>query len=258
MLLALDIGNSDITIGLHDSKDWLHIWRMPSGSLTEVFYGLKLQNFFLEAGLRTDQIDGVIISSVVPDLTDTLIQVTSTLFGVKPLILAGPLYDSLPVKVLNPYEIGSDLVANAVAAFSFLRNACVVVDFGTALTFTVINSSGEISGVAIAPGLKTSVKALSQNTAKLFDVPLEYPSSVLGRNTVQAIQAGLMFGYEGMVERILARVKEELKSEVLSVATGGLSTVIPELTSRVDKIIPTLTLDGLKIIHDLIANYSRR
>lgn len=256
MLLALDIGNSDITIGLNDASHWLHIWRVPSGNPSEVYYGLKLQDFFLEAGLGTDQIEGVVISSVVPDLTDTLVQVTHALFGVKPLILGVPLYDRLPVKVMNPYEIGSDLVANAVAAYNLFRNACVVVDFGTALTFTVINSSGEISGVAIAPGLKTAVKALSQNTAKLFDVPLEYPASVLGRNTVHAIQAGLMYGYEGMVERILGRVKEELKGEVLSVATGGLSTILPRLTSQVDKIIPTLTLDGLKIVYDL--TYLRR
>jgi type III pantothenate kinase len=252
MLLALDIGNSDITIGLHDSTHWRHIWRMPSGNLTEVYYGLKLQNFFLEAGLRTDQINRVIISSVVPDLSDILMQVTSTLFGVKPLQVAVPLYGNLPVKVMNPYEIGADLVANAVAAFSLFQNACVVVDFGTALTFTVINSNGEIIGVAIAPGLKTAVKALSQNTAKLFDVPLEYPSSVLGRNTVHAIQAGLLYGYEGMVERILSRVKEELKSDVSTVATGGLSSIIPGLSTRVDMIIPTLTLDGLRIIHDCI------
>ena len=252
MLLALDIGNSDITIGIHDATQWRHIWRMPSGNLTEVYYGLRLQNFFLEAGLRTDDVDKIIISSVVPDLSDVLVQVTSTLFGIRPLKVAVPLYDRLPVKVMNPYEIGADLVANAVAAFTIFKSACVVVDFGTALTFTVIDSHGEICGVAIAPGLKTAVKALSQNTAKLFDVPLEYPSSVLGRNTVHAIQAGLLYGYEGMVERILSRVKEELRSDVSSVATGGLSSIIPGLSTRVDMIVPTLTLDGLRVIHDCI------
>lgn len=258
MLLAFDVGNSDITIGVHDSKTWLHIWRVPSGNMTEVYYGLKLQNFFLEAGLGTEMVDGVVVSSVVPALTETVMQVAGTLFSVRPVLVSVPLYDRLPVKVMNPYEIGADLVANAVAAFTLFRHACVVVDFGTALTFTVINSSAEISGVAIAPGLRTAVKSLSQNTAKLFDVPLEYPDSVLGRNTVHAIQAGLLYGYEGMVERILGRIKEELGEPVSSVATGGLSTIIPSLPTRVDRVIPTLTLDGMKAIHDHVTTYSKR
>ena len=252
MLLVLDIGNTDITVGLSDQSQWRHIWRVPSGNLTEVYYALRLQDLFLEAGLATDEVEGVIISSVVPDLTDILVQVTRALFKVEPALLAVPIYHKLPVKVMNPYEIGADLVANAVAAFTLFKGACVVVDYGTALTFTVLSSTGEITGVAIAPGLKTAVKALSQNTARLFDVPLIYPDSVLGKNTVHAIQAGVLYGYEGMVERILERVRQELATEVSTVATGGLSSIIPGIASRVDKIVPTLTLDGLRTIYNHI------
>ena len=154
---------------------------------------------------------------------------------------------------MNPYEIGSDLVCNALAAFTFFKAQCVVVDFGTALTFTTVSKDGEILGVSIAPGLKTAIRSLSQNTAQLFDVPLEMPSSVLGRGTVHAIQAGVLFGYEGMVRHMLDRIKSELNDpDLRSVATGGLSSIIPSLTSVFTHIDPNLTLNGLRIVTEYI------
>jgi len=153
---------------------------------------------------------------------------------------------------LNPYEIGSDLVSNALAAYSYFKSSCVAVDFGTALTFTTVASDGEILGVSIAPGLKTAIKSLSQNTAKLFDVPLEMPSAPLGRGTVQAIQAGVLIGYEGMVKHMLEKIREELNQPALnSVATGGLSSIIPSLHDVFTKVDPFLTLEGLRIAGEI-------
>lgn len=254
MLLAIDIGNSDITFGLHHGTEWKHIWRLPSSTNFELFYAIRLRDFFLEESIQTDEVQHIILSSVVPRVTDTMIHVSHTVFGKKPLVLDVPVYSRLPVQVLNPYEIGSDLVANAVAAFSKSIGNSVVVDFGTALTFTTIASTGEILGVAIAPGLKTAIRSLSDNTARLFEVPLEMPSSILGKNTIHAIQAGILFGYEGMVRNNLQQIRKELGSQVTVIATGGLVHVIPSLAELVDRIEPNLTLDGLRIISGLLRN----
>lgn len=166
----------------------------------------------------------------------------------------GPdLYKKLPIGVLNPYEIGSDLVSNALAAYTRFKRSCIVVDFGTALTFTTLGNDGEILGVAIAPGLKTAIKSLSQNTAKLFDVPLQLPDSVLGKNTVHAIQAGILIGYEGIVTTMIKKIRKELKDESVPViATGGLSSIITSLSSEFSSIDANLTLDGLRIAVEFV------
>jgi type III pantothenate kinase len=236
---------------LHDGPGWKHIWRIPSVvSRPELFYGIRLRDYFLEAGISLSSVQKIVISSVVPDLTDKIINVAVTLFERNPVVLGNEVYRKLPIKVLNPYEIGSDLVANALAGYMLFKNACVVVDFGTALTFTTVSSAGEILGVAIAPGLKTAIRSLSQSTAKLFDVPLEMPPSVLGRNTVQAIQAGVLYVYEGGVKNMLQHIHEQIPG-VQSVATGGLVSTIPSLALLVDKVEPNLTLDGLRLASEV-------
>jgi len=251
MLLAIDIGNSDITLGLSGSREWSHVWRIPSVvEKPELFYGIRIREYFFEASLPTSQVDTIVISSVVPDLTDKIINVAKALFEKEVFILGPEIYKKLPLEILNPFEIGSDLVANAMAAFTKHPNQnCIVVDFGTALTFTTISAHGKIEGVAIAPGLKTAIRALSQNTAKLFDVPLQMPTSALGKNTVHAIQAGILFGYEGMVKSLLQQIKKELNDAgAAAIATGGLSSIITSLKDTFTAIEPNLTLDGLKII----------
>ncbi len=252
MLLAIDIGNSDITLGLNKGPAWDHIWRIPTDAeLPAMYYSHKILDNFFESSIRRKEVTCVVISSVVPALTDKLVPLITSLF-VDPIVLGPQIYQRLPIKILNPYEIGSDLVSNAFAAYSFFKDSCVVVDFGTALTFTTLSSNGEILGVSIAPGLKTAIKSLSQNTARLFDVPLEMPDSVLGRGTVHAIQAGVLVGYEGMVKYMLERIKTELGDPSLrSVATGGLSSIIPSLKDDFTQIDPTLTLTGLKLIGEL-------
>jgi type III pantothenate kinase len=254
MILAIDIGNSDITLGLSDQGNWRFIWRIPSVTdQPEMFYSLRILDYFFESGVHREEVSRVVMSSVVPGLTNKIVHVTTSLFGRAPVVLGPEIYAHLPIRVMNPYEIGSDLVSNALAAFTFFKDRCVVVDFGTALTFTTISAEGEILGVSIAPGLKTAIRSLSQNTAQLFDVPLEMPASALGRGTVHAIQAGVLFGYEGMVRHMIDRIKSELNEPSLrSVATGGLSSVIPSLSGVFTHIDPTLTLNGLRIVTEIV------
>ncbi|GIV36032.1 MAG: type III pantothenate kinase [Cyclobacteriaceae bacterium] len=249
MILVIDIGNSDITLGLWRNASWEHVWRIPAvAERPELFYGIKIRDLFAGAGLDHRLVERIVLSSVVPELTGKIINVTVTLIDKKPLVLGPETYARLPIKVLNPYEIGSDLVANALAAYTRFKANCAVVDFGTALTFTTVSAQGEILGVAIAPGLKTAVRALAQNTAKLFDVPLQWPSSAMGKNTVHAIQAGVLMGYEGLVKAMLQRIRQELKDNNLqTVATGGLVTAIPSLAENFTAVDQHLTLEGLRI-----------
>lgn len=251
MLLAIDTGNSDITIGLWHGERWENIWRIPSmPEQPELFYGLRLKEVLFEANIKTTSVNRVVLSSVVPELTGKIHSLIEKLFNKSPLVLGPLVYKKLPLQILNPYEIGADLVANAMAAYHQYRKTCIVVDFGTALTFTTIDNSGKILGVAIAPGLKTALKSLTQNTAKLFDVPLQMPASVLGTNTITAIQSGVLIGYGGLVKAIVEAIHEELGKACPAIATGGLSGIITPLRDFFDRVEPNLTLDGLRLISD--------
>lgn len=253
MLLAIDIGNSDITVGLWKNDEWKHIWRISSKpDLPELYFGVKIRDYFFESGIEVNQVKTIVLSSVVPAMTEKIKNVSRTLFEKEPVALGPKVYESLPMNILNPFEIGSDLVANAAAAYFKYKQTCIVVDFGTALTFTTVSAEGNILGVSIAPGLKTAIRSLSQNTAKLFDVPLEMPSSSLGKNTVTAIQSGILFGYEGMVKNVVSKIREELNIECPVIATGGLSSTITSLHKFFHSIEPNLTLDGLRIIGELV------
>jgi len=253
MILAFDIGNSDITMGLWNGSQWQNQWRIPSlTNQPELFFGVKVRDYFLEASVPVAAVDTIVLSSVVPSLTERMRSVIRSLFGREAIVLGPSIYQQLPIEVLNPFEIGSDLVANAMAAFLKLRRTCIVVDFGTALTFTTIAASGKILGVSIVPGLRTAIKALSQNTAKLFDVPLEMPSSALGVNTVTAIQSGIVIGYEGLVKNMVQAIRKELNDECPAIATGGLSFVITSLRGFFHQVDPLLTLDGLRLIGESV------
>ena len=253
MLLAFDIGNSDITIGLWFTDEWKHTWRIPTKpDQPEPYYAIKIRDYFLEASLAVDGIETIVLSSVVPDLTEKIKSVIRQLFLKEPITLDPAIYAKLPIQVLNPIEIGSDLVANAMAAYMKFKQTCIVVDFGTALTFTTVSGEGKIVGVSIVPGLRTALKSLTQNTAKLFDVPLEMPASALGINTVTAIQSGIVIGYEGLVKNIVTAIRAELKTDCPAIATGGLSFVITSLKGFFHTVDPHLTLDGLRFIAGVV------
>ena len=249
MLLVVDIGNTDVVYGVGRQGDWQHIWRVPSQPRrTASEYGLLLRSFFLENNLKIDRVQRVVLSSVVPPLTPVMQEMLLGLTGQPPLVLGPVVFQQLPMQIAQPHQIGSDLVANAAAAYDRFRSNCLVVDFGTALTFTAIDAKGAIKGVSIAPGLRTAMKALSGNTAQLPEIPLEIPQKAIGTNTVEAIQSGIVLGYVGLVSYLVEKMKEELGGECTVVATGGLSFVMEPLKQVFAHIDPRLTLDGLAVI----------
>lgn len=256
MLLAIDIGNSNIVFGLFFEEKWQHQWRIQTAIKNHlVDEKAAIYDQFLKQGLAVNEVEKVIISSVVPTRTASLINILENLFTNKISVINESAYSNLPLTILNPKEIGTDLVANAVAGYTrYHGNACTIVDFGTALTHTTISAQGEILGVTIAPGLKTSIRSLFLNTAQLPDVPLTYPDSALGLNTNHAIQSGVLIGYTGMVKFMIEQIKSELKTKGITnhfvIATGGLSSVLPPLKKIFDDIDPMLTLDGIRLISD--------
>lgn len=250
MLLAIDIGNTDAVFGFFEGESLTHIFRVkaPQEEQNLVYYDYRFRNFLLENGLSSVVFEKIMISSVVPSLTDVFVLLASN-YSKQPAMLVSPdIFPKMKVKIDNPSEIGSDLFANAVAAYARYKTTCIVVDFGTALTFTVVSDQSELLGVAIAPGLKTAVNALFSKTAQLPEVPLEQPQSIIGKNSIHAIQAGILFGYEGMVKHNLQKIKAELGVPCVVVATGGLSSILTNLESEFDEIDRSLTLNGIRII----------
>jgi type III pantothenate kinase len=253
MLLAIDIGNTDIVFGIHDSVSWIHQFRVSSSfSHRSSDYEAQLRIRFLENSLKISDIDKAIISCVVPDQRAVLKEMVQEMFGLDPSVVGPEMYHLLKMEIPSPYEIGTDLVCNATYAYYTYKCTCVIVDFGTALTFTVITGEGKILGVSIAPGLKTAVKALFSNTAQLPEVPLVMPDSAIGKNTVHAIQAGILWGYVGMVREMIAQIKKEVGQDCKVLATGGLSSILTPLQDDFDEVDKSLTLNGLKIISELI------
>lgn len=253
MLLAIDAGNTNIVFGIYDGSSWTHEWRFNTLPIkNQIEYEVFLRLNFLENDLKLSDVDGIIISSVVPQLNTILAEFWSNLIECEHVFIGPKYYDQLPIVTSNPHSIGTDLMANAMAAHCLYKIDCIVVDFGTALTFTVVEASGNIHGVNIAPGLKTAIKALVGNTAQLPEVPLELPTSVIGKNTVHAIQAGVLWGYISMVEGMLDRIQNEMGRNFKVVATGGLSSVLTPLHDRFDEVNRHLTLEGLRLIHERI------
>ena len=247
MLLAIDIGNTNIVFGVNDKGKWLHNWRIQTDALKMADeYRVIFSMLLSESNISAPKIDEIIISSVVPSLVYPFSEMLSKLLPEGRIVLVNPeIYQILPIRVLNPYQIGSDLVSNAVAAFEKFGKLTTVIDFGTALTFTTIGKDAEIRGVAIAPGLQTAVSALAGKTAQLPQIHLTPPPSGLGENTIHAIQSGVIYGFSGLVDSIIERTQNELKENLTVVATGGLSHIIAPLTKSIKIIEPMLTLDGL-------------
>ena len=250
MVLAVDIGNSNAVIGLRDKKDWVEIWRLKTQSdkQAKMYYVQELSNLFLEKGIKTDQIEGAILSTVVPVLRPIFDELLTHSFGLEVVHVLPDLYEKLNFDVPCPDQIGSDLVANAYAGLKKYGGKVSAIDFGTAMSITTVDDKGKILGVSIAPGIKTAIKALVDNTAQLPDIPLELPESVLGNNTIHAMQAGILWGYVGMVKEMSQKIRSELSDDYKMIATGGLSFVMKELEEVFDHVDPNLTLDGLYLM----------
>jgi len=248
LILAVDIGNSNIALGVYDQR-WVHHWRLSTvANKTADEYAIQLQSLFANEKITLNAVKQIVMSSVVPPLTATFQQMLTRLTQQQPLVINTSLRTGLSIATDHPPELGTDLLANAVAGHQLIKKDCVVVDFGTALSVVTVSQAGEIQGVSIAPGLESAMKALSTNTAQLPFVPLVPPPSVLGKNTTHAIQSGIVLGYVGLVEGLVSRIEKELGRSVEVVATGGLAEVIAPLTSRFSRVEPWLTLDGLRQI----------
>ena len=252
MLVAVDIGNSNIVIAVHDGMKWVQSFRIYSDQRkTSDEYFVVLDSLMSHAGLYKHDINRAVISSVVPNLTRSMQKNIIRLFDVQPLMVDHEVETGLRKETI-PAELGSDLLANAAQAhYMYPEHPVVVVDFGTALTLTTVDSDGSVLGASIAPGLVTAVNALFGNTAQLPQVELKVPPTAIGRNSQESIRSGIMFGYAGMVKAIIERTEQELGREVFVIATGGLSQTIAPLIDRINQISAMHTLDGLRLISDL-------
>lgn len=251
MFLAIDAGNSNVVFALFDEKSgkWTNQFRLETNTPKLISQlGKKVPLYFLEHGIHTSDIKSVGFSSVVPEINPIIQQFCQGYFGIEPYTISSKSYDSLPVQSLRPNEIGTDLMCNVMAAYSKYQKPVIVVDFGTALTFTAVDADGQILGINIVPGLKTAIKSLFTNTSKLPEVKLELPESALGKNTIHAIQAGILYGYTGLVKGMIETIKAETKLDFTIVATGGLAAILTPLKDTFDDIDRNLTLEGLRLI----------
>ncbi len=256
-LLCVNIGNSNIALGIYDKDRLIHHWRLATQPRkTSDEYEIDVRALLNQASRQSVAgpalaVSQAVVGSVVSSLTTTFWQTCRMLSGSDPVVVAPGIETGLAVRIENPREIGSDLIANAVAGYYTYRSNCIVVDFGTALSFTVVSKDAELQGVSIAPGVQVALDALCRSTDQLPHVPLLAPPAAIGKNTIHSIQSGVVFGYVGLVESIVARIKRELSGDTLVVATGGLAQAMAPLTGCVDHIEPWLTLEGLRLIGEM-------
>ncbi|HET8924098.1 MAG TPA: type III pantothenate kinase [Candidatus Acidoferrum sp.] len=249
MLLTIDIGNTNTVLGVFRGEDLVANWRLTTAHQQTVDeYGVLTRNLFTLAGLDRESIVGVIISSVVPPVNWTLAEMARVYFGKKALFVEAGIKTGMAVLVDNPLELGADRLVNGVAAFHKYGGPCIVVDFGTAITFDAISVRGEYLGGAIAPGLGISSEALFARAARLHRVQIKDPGTVIGKNTVTHMQAGLYYGAVDMVDGMLARMKAELGDDVKVVATGGQANLVAKGTKHIQHTDEFLTLTGLRLI----------
>ena len=249
MLLAIDAGNTNIVIGIHNGSSWVQRWRIRSvpDKMPDEYASL-VRSLLLEQAVDPDAIERAVLGSVVPPLTGTLSELVVQLIRKAPLVISPGVKTGIRIRTDNPVEMGSDLVANAVAAYDHFKSSCIAVDFGTALTFTAVAEPGDLCGVAIAPGLKSAAEALSVRASQLPRVQLAEPPTAIGRNTAHSIQSGIVFGYAGLVKELIDRMRAELGPATRAIATGGLAEVIAPITGYFAAVEPWLTLEGLRLI----------
>jgi type III pantothenate kinase len=255
MLLVIDVGNTNTVLGLYDGDKLVHDWRIRTEiDHTIDEYGVLILNLYQTSRMRIAEIKAVsaiIISCVVPPMINILEPLCVKYFNVKPMIVGPGIKTGMPIYYDNPKEVGADRIVNAVAAYHKYKRDAIIVDFGTATTFDYISSKGEYMGGCIAPGIVISSEALFKRASKLPRVEFSRPKTVVTKDTVSAIQAGIMFGYAGLVDGIVERMKAEVNANPMVIATGGLAKIVAPETRSIDKIEDMLTLDGLRIIYNL-------
>ncbi len=256
MVLLVDVGNTNIVLGVHDGEKYVASWRISSdGKKTSDEYSIQVMQLFTVSGINHKDIEGVIVSSVVPNIMHSLENMLRKCFCREPIIVGPGIKTGINIKYDNPREVGADRIVNAVAAHEIYKKTCIIIDFGTATTFCALRKNGDYLGGCICPGIRISADALFERAAKLPRVELEIPEKIICKSTVTSMQAGILFGYIGQVEYIVKIMKEEIKSsknteEPLVIATGGLANLIAKHTDAIDKVDSDLTLEGLKILYE--------
>jgi type III pantothenate kinase len=250
MLLAVDVGNTNTKLGLYDGARLVGSWRLTSRrEQTADEYGALLRTLLAGVGLSADVVTGVAISSTVPDVQRALEETVRRSFGVAPLVVEPGVNVPIPMRVEYPREVGPDRVVKIVAGVELYGAPLIIVDLGTATTFECVSPRGEFLGGAIAPGIVTAAEALTARAARLFRVDLVRPAHAIGTNTVTNIQSGMVYGYAGLVDGLVERMKREMEGTPRVVATGGLVSLIQDIARTIDVVNPHLTLEGLRIFH---------
>ena len=251
MLLAFDVGNTTIAVGLFRGRKLVKSWKLKTDSdRTSDEYGAILLDLMQVAGLAPGKVTGAIISSVVPPLTSVIEDVCRACFSTPASVVGPGLKTGMPILYENPFEVGADRITAAVAAFEKFGGPVIILDFGTATTFDAVSAKGEYLGGAIAPGVRISAEALYLKTAKLPRIEIRKPKRAIGRTTVASMQSGLYFGYIGLVTRTIAEIRKELGKNARVVATGGFGDQVALELAEIDAYEPDLVLEGLRIIHD--------
>jgi type III pantothenate kinase len=254
MLLVIDVGNSNIVAAVFYKDKLVNKWRLVThGHQSSDEYGSAIINIMQLDGVNPQKISNIIVASVVPKMNQIIADASEKYFKLSPLFLSDNM-NKLGIKVLidNPAEVGEDRLVNSIAAFEEYRKAAIVIDFGTATTFDVINDKGDYLGGVIAPGINLSMDALSKATAKLPSFAIAKPSSAIGKDTMSAMQSGVFYGYLGLIEKIVSNIKCEYGKEMIVLATGGLAAMFADDSDVIELYNPDLTINGLKIIFDRV------
>jgi type III pantothenate kinase len=251
MLLAIDIGNTNIVLGLYQGKKLLTHWRLLTvAERTADEYGVIITQLVQNAAIKPNQITAIVVSCVVPPMLTVTQELAAKFFGLEPLMVGPGIKTGMPILYESPKDVGADRIVNGIAAYEKYHDACIVVDFGTATTIDLISKKGEYVGGAIAPGLSISLEALFQRASKLPRIEIVKPGAVVGRNTVHSIQAGIFYGYVGLVDGLVQRIRKEHGIEANVVATGGLAPLVASECCTISEVDEFLTLEGLRIIFD--------
>jgi type III pantothenate kinase len=251
MLLVVDVGNTQTHFGTYEGGELVEHWRFATvRDSTADEIGAALRNLVELRGVELEQIDSSIVSSTVPQLGPQWLEMTERYLGHEMLVVGPGFKTGMPLRYDNPREIGADRLVNAVAAYERTQGACIVVDFGTAITYDPVSADGEYLGGIISPGVEISVEALASRAAKLPKVDLEPPRALIGKSTIEAIRSGVIYGFAAMVDGIVGRLLEEMGEETATIATGGLAHHIVPFTERIDEIDDLLTLEGLRILFE--------
>jgi type III pantothenate kinase len=252
MLLAIDVGNTNTMLGLYQNKKWIANWRIASdrAKLPDE-YAMLLKSLFDFTGFKWKDISGVALASVVPQLTTTMVEMSHRFLEQDPLVISPDINTGVRILIDYPAEVGADRILNALAAHRIHGSPAIVVDFGTATTFDAISQQGDYLGGAIAPGLGIAAEALFSRTAKLPHIQLTAPPSAIGRNTVHAMQSGLVLGYVGLIEGLIERIRIELGGQAKVIGTGGLAMLLARETKAIEIVDQMLTLEGLRLIYEI-------